>query len=96
MSDIDIPLEAYGLAAHVYKRAAQLDSDALDKALEAAAPLIVASALDREADRIHGTIQAWGYGPNDDPPGNSIAGALCNVAVELRELASVLRGEGQT
>lgn len=55
-----------------------------------------ADELDRQADSIHSTIQAWGYGPNDDPPGNSIAGALCNVAVELRERASVLRGEGQT
>lgn len=65
-------------------------------AVRAAAPLVVAAALDEEADRIHSTIQAWGYGPNDDPPAHSIAGALVDVAVELRERASVLRGEGQT
>lgn len=63
--------------------------------VRAVAPLIEAAALDREADRVHSTIQAWGYGPNDDPPPNSIAGALCGVAVEMRERAAeVLRGDG--
>lgn len=69
--------------------------DQAELALEAAAPLIVAEALSREADHIHSVVQAYGFGPNDDPPGHSIAGALCDVAIELRERASVLRGEGQ-
>lgn len=105
MSDLEVPEEAIEAAALALRspshRPGPPDPDLVEiwkrtarMTLAAAAPLIVAAAIEQEADRIHGTIQAWGYGPNDDPPPNSIAGALCCVSVELRERASVLRGEG--
>jgi len=50
MDEIEVPLGAYGLAHHVYKRDAQLDAEALDGALEAAAPLIVAAYLEQMRD----------------------------------------------
>jgi hypothetical protein len=85
-----IPQEAIDRAREVAIR-----TGSTRPSVEAAAPLIAAAALETEADRIHSTIQAWGYGPNDDPPANSAAAAYCDVAVDLRERASALRGDTQ-
>ena len=61
--------------------------------LRAAAPLIVAAALTEEADRIEHSAGAWGD-PKPGTPAYSMQGVLADVVAELRERASVLRGEG--
>lgn len=94
MPDLEIPLGAYGIAHHVYKRSAQLDADALDSALEAAADGIVAAELDRLVRVLAGL---W-----IDPMGQFTADQAHAARVMKRALldqltmrATELRGEGE-
>lgn len=78
--DVNIPLAAYSLAHHAFKRGAIYTADALDNALEAAAPLIVAAELDRIVGEIH-------------EDGRLAVGSALDVEMFLRGRAEELRGD---
>lgn len=68
-------------------------NDLQEKAVRAAAPLIVAAELDAQAARVEDSAKAWGDDLEPGTPAYSMAGVLADVVSELRLRAVELRGD---